>query len=123
MSRRHRHVLRAVWFAAGVMALWLLSTEPWGLGVFQLVMFMAPGALLGLGAAWMFHVASPDTWTWRSGRRAALIGATTLPPLLAFLVAVDGNSRPHALLAGFVYAAWLALFAGALAAIVQKLRS
>ena len=73
MSRRRRHGLRALWLAAIVMALWLLSTEPWGLGVFQLVLFMAPGALLGLGAAWMFHVASPDAWTWHSGRRAAAV--------------------------------------------------
>ena len=52
-----------------------------------------------------------------------MIGGSTLPPLLAFLVAVDGNSRPQALLAGFVYAAWIALFVGAVAALVQKLRS
>ena len=123
MSTHHRHMLRALWGAAIIAAVWLLSTEPWGLGVFQLVMFTAPGALLGLGAAWMFHVASPDRWTWQSARRAAVIGASTLPPLLAFLVAVDGNSRPQALLAGFVYAAWIALFGGALAAVVQKLRS
>jgi len=112
-----------MWGLPVVAAIWLLSTAPWGLGVFQLLVFTAPAALLGLGAAWMFHIASPSLWTWRSARRAALVGATTLPPLLAFLVAVDGNSRPQALLAGFVYAAWIALFGGALAALVQKLRS
>ena len=56
-------------------------------------------------------------------RRAAAIGGPTLPPVLALFVAVDGNSRPQALLAGAVYAAWIALFVGAIAAIVEKLRS
>ena len=123
MSRRSRHAALALWAAPLIAAIWLLSTEPWGLGVFQLVVFTAPGALLGIGAAWMFHIGSREAWTWRATRRAALIGASTLPPVLAFLVAVDGNSRPQALLAGFVYAAWIALFGGGLAAIVQKLRS
>lgn len=123
MSVRFRHALHVAWGTAAIAAVWLLSTEPWGLGAFQLLVFTAPGALLGLGAAWMAHIASPDTWTWQTARRAAIIGGSTLPPLLAFLVAVDGNSRPQSLLAGFVYAAWIALFAGAVAAVVHKLRS
>ena len=123
MSIRLRHGMRVLWGAAAIASVWLLSTEPWGLGAVQLVVFTAPGALLGLGTAWMAHIASPNTWTWQTARRAAVIGGSTLPPLLAFLVAVDGNSRPQALLAGFVYAAWIALFVGAVAALVQKLRS
>ena len=123
MSPRGRHTALALWGPPIIAAIWLLSTEPWGLGVFQLLMFTAPGALLGMGAGWMFHIGSRETWTWRAARRAALIGASTLPPVLAFLVAVDGNSHPQALLAGFVYAAWIALFAGGLAAIVQRLRN
>lgn len=116
-SRRSLQLLSAIAFATAV---WLLSTEPWGLGVFQLLMFTAPGALLGLGAAWMAHMSSPDSWTWRSARRAAVVGATALPPLLAFLVALDGNARPPALLAGFVYAAWIALLGGAVAALFLR---
>jgi hypothetical protein len=112
MSARSRRSLQTLGVLAFAAAAWLLSTEPWGLGVFQLFMFTAPGALLGLGAAWMAHLGSQRSWTWGSARRAAVVGATALPPLLAFLVALDGNARPPALLAGFVYAAWIALFGG-----------
>lgn len=122
MTTRFRHPLATLSFVAIVTALWLLSTEPWGLGVFQLVVFTAPGALLGIGAAWMAHGGARETWTWRSTQRGALVGAATLPPLLGFLVAVDGNSRPQALLAGFVYAAWIALTGGVVVALFQKLR-
>jgi hypothetical protein len=97
-------------------AVWLVSTEPWGLSVFQLFVFTAPGALLGLGASWMAHMWSRNAWTWRSAHRGAIVGATALPPLLAFLVALVGNTQPRALLAGFVYAAWIALLGGAVAA-------
>src|SRR5690242_10735636 len=113
MSIRYRRSLQSLFVVAVAVSIWLLSTEPWGLGVFQLVMFSAPGALLGLGASWMAHLRSQRSWTWQSARRSAVIGATALPPLLAFLVAFDGNARPPALLAGFVYAAWIALVAGA----------
>lgn len=122
MRIRFRHSFLGLLVLTIVVAVWLLSTEPWGLGVYQLLVFTAPGALLGIGAAWTAHLASRATWTWRSTRRGAIVGATTLPPLLAFLVAVDGNSRPQALLAGFVYAAWIALIGGGFVALVQKLR-
>lgn len=99
---------------------WLLATEPWGLGVYQLLMFTAPGALLGLGAAWAAHAPAQSEWTWRSARRAALTGAVTLPPVLAFIVALDGSARPQRLLVGFVYAAWVALIGGAAVALLRS---
>src|SRR5690242_18965391 len=97
-----RHLLHAAIGLAVLLALWLLSSEPWGLGVFQLIVFMAPGALLGLGAGWMAHIGSQRSWTWAASRRSAIFGAGILPPFLAFLVALDGNDRPQHLLAGFV---------------------
>ena len=107
--------------AIGVFAsIWLVSSEPWGLGVEQLLMFTAPGALLGLGAAWAAHGAAQRQWTWKSARRAAAIGAVTLPPVLAFVVAWDGNARPQRLLVGFVYAAWLALIGGGAIALFRR---
>jgi hypothetical protein len=48
-----------------------------------------------------------------------VLGAVTLPPLLAFVVALDGNARPQRLLVGFVYAAWLALIGGAAVALAR----
>lgn len=91
---------------------WLAATEPWGIAVYQLIVFMAPGALLGLAAGWMAYAADQPAWSWRTGVRWAIAGAIALPPFLAFLVAVDGNARPHRLLAGFIRAAWLALALG-----------
>ncbi|MGH7615945.1 MAG: hypothetical protein ACREPM_01820 [Gemmatimonadaceae bacterium] len=112
MSRRSRSAIRASILLAVVAAVWLLSSEPWGLGVYQLFMFAAPGALLGLGAGWMANASRPNEWTWVRARRSAVIGAAVLPPILAFVVALDGNARPQRLLVGFVYAAWVALIGG-----------
>lgn len=97
---------------AMIAAVWVLTTEPWGIGVEQLVVFMAPGALLGLAAGWMAYAADQDRWGWRTALRWAIGAALLLPPVLTFLVAVDGNARPHRLLAGFIRAAWLALAVG-----------
>lgn len=120
MTRRSRHLVRIAVALASAASVWLLSTEPWGLGVYQLVVFAAPGALLGIGAAWAAHGYSQTQWTWRSARLAAMVGAITLPPVLAFLVALDGNARPERLLIGFVYAAWIALFGGAFVALFRR---
>lgn len=118
-SRRSRITVRGLIVSAALASVWLLSTEPWGLGAYQLLMFTAPGALLGLGAGWMAHASVQRTWTWKSARRAAVFGAVTLPPVLAFVVALDGNARPQRLLVGFVYAAWVALIGGAAVALAR----
>lgn len=101
----HHHLVRVALACAAILAFWLLSTEPWGLGVFQLIIFMAPGALLGLATGWMANATTPGRWTWAGGRRAAVMGALILPPILASLVILDGNDRPSHLLSGFVRAA------------------
>lgn len=108
--------------AAFLLALWLLSSEPWGLGVLQLVVFTAPGALLGLGAGFMAHATAKETWTWRHAATAAARGAVILPPMLAFVVALDGNDRPPHLLEGFVRAAWLAFAVGGAASVARLVR-
>ncbi len=115
MNRRRAVTER--WFVRGtgialVAGIWILATEPWGIAVYQLVVFTAPGALLGLAAGWMAYAADQGKWSWRTAGRWAVGGALALPPVLAFLVAVDGNTRPHRLLAGFIRAAWLALALG-----------
>ncbi len=120
MSRRSRNAVRMMIVLAVVTSVWLVSSEPWGLGVEQLLMFTAPGALLGLGAAWAAHGSSQRQWTWKSARRAALVGAVSLPPLLAFVVAWDGNARPQRLLVGFVYAAWVVLIGGGVMSLVRQ---
>jgi hypothetical protein len=86
-------------------------------------MFMAPGALLGIGAAWAAHATTQSEWTWQTARRSAVIGAVVLPPLLALVVAIDGTARPQRLLVGFVYAAWVALIGGAGVALLRAARA
>ena len=118
MTRHSRRTARAFIVLAIITAVWLLSSEPWGLGFYQLLMFAAPGALLGLGAGWMGYASRPAQWTWAVARRSAIRGAAILPPILAFVVALDGNARPQRLLVGFVYSAWVALLGGAATALV-----
>lgn len=118
-GRRTRVTKHSLIVSAVLASVWLLSTEPWGLGTYQLLMFTAPGALLGLGAGWMANAATQRKWTWKHARRAAVLGAVTLPPVLAFIVALDGNARPQRLLVGFVYAAWIALIGGAAVALAR----
>ena len=120
MSRRSHNAVRALIVLSALAAVWLVSSEPWGLGVEQLIMFTAPGALLGLGASWAAHASMQREWTWRRSRRSAVVGAVTLPPVLAFIVAWDGNARPQRLLVGFVYAAWAALIVGGAVALVRR---
>jgi peptidoglycan/LPS O-acetylase OafA/YrhL len=120
MSRRSRNAVRILILLAAVASVWLVSSEPWGLGVEQLLMFAAPGALLGLGASWAAHGSTQRQWTWKNSRRAALVGALALPPVLAFVVAWEGNARPQRLLVGFVYAAWLVLIGGGVIALVRE---
>ena len=118
MSRRLRHLIYTAIAFALLASLWLLSSEPWGLGVYELLVFTAPGALLGLGAGWASHALARSSFTWDRARRSAVLGAVTLPPVLAFIVALDGSGQPQRLLTGFVYSAWIALAGGGIAAMV-----
>lgn len=111
-SRARRLTARLAW-ALLVGALWLGVTEPWGLGVFELLAFLAPGALMGLAASWIAAALSPARWRWRDGLRGAALGAAFLPPVFAFMVALAGVGRPARTLEALVLFAWLALGAGA----------
>ncbi len=122
--RRHafKHGVRVAFAGALILSVWLLSTEPFGLGALQLLVFMGPGALLGLAAGWMANATKPRAWTWHRGLTAAVRGALILPPLLAFIVGLDGTDRPQHLLVGFVRTAWLALVAGGAVAVSRLIR-
>lgn len=120
MPTRFQYSIRGLIALAALWSIWLLSSEPWGLGVFQLVVFTGPGALLGLGAGFTAHATARSTWDWQSARKSALVGAATLPPVLAFLIAIDGTARPQELLVGFVHAAWIALAGGAIVAALRR---
>lgn len=114
--RVRRTVALVAWGAAAA-ALWIASTEPWGLGVFELAAFLAPGAMMGLAASWIGAAFSPGRWHWRDGLKGAALGAAFLPPVFAFMVALAGATRPAHTLEALVLFAWLALGAGALVAL------
>lgn len=115
-TRSRRLTARIAWMLL-VAALWFGATEPWGLGLFELVAFLAPGALMGLAASWIAAALSPARWRWRDGLRGAALGAAFLPPVFAFMVALAGVGRPARTLEALVLFAWLALGAGAFAAL------
>ena len=112
-----RALARLAW-GLTVAALWFGVTEPWGLGAFELVAFLAPGALMGLAASWIAAALSPARWRWRDGLRGAAIGAAFLPPVFAFMVALASVGRPAHTLEALVLFAWVALGAGALTGLI-----
>jgi hypothetical protein len=105
----------------GLMLLWWLASEPWGMAVWNILPFVAPGAMLGLAAGWAAHGASRRYWNWRAAQRSALFGALCLPPLLVFVVGIEGNLHPERLLSGFVRTAWIAFLLGGLWALADSL--
>lgn len=109
--------LRRTLAIATIAAMWVVATEPWGLSVLELLPFVAPGALMGLAASWIAAALSPARWRWRDGLDGAVLGATMLPPIFAFLVALAGTGQPQHTLEALVLLAWLALAAGATAAL------
>jgi hypothetical protein len=117
--RSHRSAMTAARIAlvagaaVGIGGLWYMASVPWGLDFSELVPFVAPGALLGVGAGWMSHAMKPDQWTWKAGRNAAIAGALALPPIITVGLALVG-ARPERVLSMSVRAAWLALIGGAI---------
>jgi hypothetical protein len=99
--------------AVGIGGLWIIASEPWGLAFMELIPFMAPGALLGLGAGWMSFALNPDEWSWKAGRNAAIVGALVLPPIITVALALMG-AQPERVLSSTVRATWVALIAGVL---------
>ena len=123
ISPSHRMVSPWWWLAVGIAAaMWLVAIVPSGIGVFELAVFTAPAAALGLFLRWASCLFAPRRWTWRVASQAALAGAMFLPPLLASLVTIAGLQRPQELLTLFVLGAWIALGFGLLAAVLFERR-
>ena len=79
MTARWRDRIFIDWRSGLVVAvsfgLWMLASVPAGLAFHQLVVFAAPGALLGFGASWAAHAAAPSGWSWHAARSEVLWGA------------------------------------------------
>jgi hypothetical protein len=97
----------------GIGGLWLIASEPWGLAVSEMIPFIAPGALLGLGAGWISYAMNAGEWSWKAGRNAAIVGALVLPPIITMSLALIG-AHPERMLTAIVRAAWLSLIGGIL---------
>src|SRR5688500_11819198 len=68
-------------------AAWRVASAQFTSGVLDLIVFVAPGAALGLMATWSAHVFAPRRFTWRRGLLGALVGGVGVSPLIAALVA------------------------------------
>ena len=121
-QRRIRNLPTLIAIAAAAGA-WAFATVPWGVNLYELLVFTAPGAVLALGASWMGHATTRSTWTWKRASRAALAGAILVPPILAFLIALHGSGGPQTLVIGFVYLAWAALIGGGLIGLLPRRKS
>ena len=114
--------VRAAAYVCAIAALWYGASVPWGMSMWHIIPFIAPGALLGLGAGWTAHAATRWHWTWRAAARSAVVGAMGVAPFLVFFVGIEGNVHPERLLLGFVRVAWLALAAGGMWAVIRYAR-
>lgn len=104
-----------------LVALWLFASIPWGFSAVTFLIFVAPGAVIGVATAWMSRVFERGHWDWRAGLGGALIGGAFLPPLLAFLISITGSSAsPRDILTFFVLTPWFALAAGATIGFVRR---
>jgi len=106
---------------AFLVALWLFASIPWGFSAITFLIFVAPGAVIGVATAWMSRVFERGHWDWRAGLGGALIGGAFLPPFLAFLISLSGSSAsPRDILTLFVLTPWFALAAGAVVGFVRR---
>jgi hypothetical protein len=103
----------AIWCAvllAGVM--WRAAAPRFTGGLLDLIVFIPPGAALGLAAVWSAHAFAPEQYTWRRGLAGALVGGVVVSPLIAFLVAVAAAWDRASFQFVFNVGAWLAIAGG-----------
>lgn len=92
-------------------ATWAVTGQQLSSGPIELIPFTAPGALVGIALGWLSHTFLRDTYTWKHGRRAALLGALLLPPWLLVLVGIAGMTVADGA-AVVIGGAWAVLLAG-----------
>jgi hypothetical protein len=93
-------------------ALWRLASAQLTSGVFDVVVFVPPGAALGLIATWSAHIFAPHRFTWRRGLVGVLVGGIGLSPLIAALVAFAAAWDRGSFQFVFNVGAWVAVAAG-----------
>ena len=130
MSNRRRGVqYRLLWtwcavLLAGVM--WRAATPQFAGGIVDLVVFIPPGAALGVAAVWSAHVFVPERFSWHRGLVGAVVGGVVVSPLIAFLVGFsamwDRASFPIVFIVGALLAIAGGLVAGLAGWIVSWIR-
>jgi hypothetical protein len=102
---------------AVVAATWIGVAVQFDRNWLELLVFTAPGALVGEGVGWLAHASSRRAFTWRRGLIAAFLGAVILPPWFATSVAFAPAVTFGGALTVLVAGAWAAVLAGLLAAL------
>lgn len=101
---------------------WLLAAVPARLGATDLVLFLAPAALIGIAFAWLASLGRSEDERWTRIARGALLAAMFLPPVLATSVAIAGTAGPAGILSLFVFGAWVTILLGGVVATGRMLR-
>ena len=83
-----------------------------------LLVFTAPGVVLGLAVGWLSHAFHRADFTWHRGLVSAITGAVALPPVLAAAIMLTALTFPDGVIQLFVWGAWAAVVIGLVAAVV-----
>jgi len=102
-----------------IAAMWRVASAQFTSGVLDLIVFVPPGAALGLLATWSAHVLAPRRFTWQRGLVGALVGGVGVSPLIVALVAFAAAWDPASFQFVFNLGAWVALAGGLTAGTVS----
>jgi hypothetical protein len=120
-TKRVTTIVHTSLFVGCAVAAWLVTSIPSGFSVAQIAFFAGPGIVLALAGSWAGHAAAPHEWTWRDGRRAALVGAAVFPPFVALYFAWAGSVGAGVVVTLLVLSTWFTLFVGFTVALVRSL--
>jgi ABC-type glycerol-3-phosphate transport system permease component len=119
-ARAHHSVVPKLAVIAALAAGYYLASLRWR-SVAELVMFVGPGAVLGLTVGWLAYAFRRRRFTWRTGLISAAAGATVLPPVIATVIALTVFVSAEGVIQVFVFGAWAALALGMAAALFTLL--
>lgn len=118
-SRRYGSYIVVIALAT---VLWSIVIVPTGFSARELAAFVAPGAVLAVGARWASYLLRTEALTTKKLATAAFVGATILPPFIGFGIALLSAFNRSAVVAIFVLGAWAALAGGFIVAAALSLR-
>ena len=108
-----RRILTGGVISALVVA-WIFAVLRMPHGVTDVLVFLAPAALLALAAVWLFFTFAGNLFNWQRAGKSILTGAIVLAPVLAYFF---GSSASEDLTTKFLFivaVAWAASLGGTL---------